>query len=336
FGKVERWLLQNGQGEYIGRIAAFVHRKYRNKGDTQPTGGFGFFDCIDNQEAANLLLDTARSWLQEQGMEAMDGPINFGERDKWWGLVVEGFSPPLYGMNYNHPYYAKLLQNYGCQVLYYQNCYSRDITPPLSDKFYTTHARFAKDPAFAARHADKKDLMKYALDFAEVYNRAWASHEGNKEMAPEQAKKIMQAMKPIMDPELIWFAYHHDKPVAMYISIPELNQAFKYLDGQFNLWAKLQFLWHRWRGAITKFTGIVFGVVPEFQGTGVDYFMIVEAERAIKRSNRYKDVELQWQGDFNPKINNISRNLEFTVSRRLATFRYLFDRQKEFKRHPIL
>ena len=107
-GKAARWILYDEQGEPIGRIAAFTNKKYKNKGDKQPTGGIGFFDCINDQEAADLLFDVARHWLMNEGMEAMDGPINFGERDRWWGLVTQGFQSPLYGMNYNPPYYKEL------------------------------------------------------------------------------------------------------------------------------------------------------------------------------------------------------------------------------------
>jgi len=155
FGKVCRWLLQNDAGEHIGRIAAFVNKRYKNKGDTQPTGGFGFFDCINNQAAANLLLDTAKNWLQQQGMEAMDGPINFGERDKWWGLLIEGFDPPLYGMNYNAPYYKTLLENYGCEVFFYQNCWAREVKPRLPEKFYVAHKKIEAMGGFEARRVDK-------------------------------------------------------------------------------------------------------------------------------------------------------------------------------------
>src|SRR5688572_26056931 len=84
-GETRRWLLQDDAGRYIGRIAAYYNPKYRNKGDGFKVGGLGFFDCIHDQVAANLLFDTARHWLQSKGVEAMDGPINFGERDKWWG-----------------------------------------------------------------------------------------------------------------------------------------------------------------------------------------------------------------------------------------------------------
>jgi len=89
--QAKRWLLQDDSAKTIGRIAAFINPKMKEK---QPTGGVGFFECIQNQEAAFLLFDQAKDWLQSEGMEAMDGPINFGERDKWWGLLVDGFSEP--------------------------------------------------------------------------------------------------------------------------------------------------------------------------------------------------------------------------------------------------
>ena len=80
-GKCIRWILQK-EGQTIGRIAAFVNGRTVNKDNDQPTGGVGFFECIDDQEAANLLFDTGKEWLKAEGMEAMDGPINFGDRDR--------------------------------------------------------------------------------------------------------------------------------------------------------------------------------------------------------------------------------------------------------------
>jgi hypothetical protein len=321
---------------FVGRIAAFISSKYLNKGDEQPTGCVGFFDCINNQAAANLLFDTAKAWLMEKGMEAMDGPVNFGERDRWWGLLVEGFSQPLFGMNYNYPYYQALFENYGFQVFYNQLCFSRQMAGRLSDKFYTGHERIYSKGGFHAEHLKKNQLQKFANDFCTVYNKAWASHEGNKQMAPEQALKLFNRMKPIMDEDIVWFAYYKEEPIAFYISIPDLNEIFRYLDGQFNWWAKLKFLWYKWRGVCKRCTGIIFGVVPRFQGLGVDYFLIVEAAKIMQPMGRYLETELQWQGDFNPKMINISRNLEFKESRQLITYRYLFDRTKPFKRHPML
>lgn len=335
-GECARWILTDDEGQSIGRIAAFVNKKYKNKGDEQPTGGIGFFECIRKQEAADMLFDVAKSWLMERGMEAMDGPINFGERDRWWGLVVEGFKPPIYLMNYNPPYYRGLFENYGFKIFYYQYCWHLDVTATLSERFLEQHRKFAVDPDFTVSRINKRKLKKFASDFTAIYNQAWAKHEGNKEMRYENALKLFQAMKPIIDEDLMWFTYFKGQPIAMWINLPDLNQIVKHLNGSFNFLARLKYLWLKKRGACNKFTGIIFGVVPEFQGKGVDYYMIVEGSNVIKQKKQYHELELQWQGDFNPKMLNISKNLGATQSRLLCTYRYLFDRSKEFKRHPIL
>ena len=334
-GEVKRWLLTDNDGVYIGRIAAFVNKKYKSKGDEQKTGGIGFFECVNNQEAADMLFDVSKSWLMQQGMGAMDGPINFGERDKFWGLVTDGFMEPIYQMNYNPPYYQALFENYGFKLFYKQMCFAMKVHQPLDEKFYAQHKKVAAMPGFSARMINKKHLRKFADDFTRVYNEAWASHEGNKQLKEEVAYKMFKAMKPVIDERIIWYVYHNERPIAVWLNLPDLNQIFKKFNGRFGLIEKIRFLILKSRGKNTKFTGIVFGVIPEFQGKGVDSYMIVEGDNLIKGQTEYVDYEMQWQGDFNPKMLNISKNLGAHLSRTLTTYRYLFDRTKEYKRHPI-
>ncbi|MEO6134242.1 MAG: hypothetical protein ABIP35_03750 [Ginsengibacter sp.] len=336
FGECNRWILKDEEGNFIGRIAAFANKRYKNKGDEQKTGGIGFFECTDNQEAADMLFDVAKNWLMQKGMEAMDGPINFGERDRWWGLVVEGFKPPIYLMNYNRPYYQQLFETYGFKNFFNQVCWEMPVHTRLNEKFVELNDKYSGNPDFSASHVSKKNLEKAATDFCTVYNKAWASHEGNKQMKKEVALKMFTTMKPVMDENLIWFVYNKEEPIAFWVNIPELNQIFKHFNGKFGLIEKLKFLWMKFRGTNNKFTGIVFGVIPEYQGKGVDYYMIMQGAHHMQTRTPYTELELQWQGDFNPKILNISKNIGATQSRLLTTYRYLFDRTKEFKRHPIL
>jgi hypothetical protein len=109
---------------------------------------------------------------------------------------------------------------------------------------------------------------------------------------------------------------------------------FKYLNGRFDLWGKLKFLWIKKTKKNLKFNGLIFGIIPEFQGKGVDAYMIIEGAKLIQDKLPYEDYELQWIGDFNPKMLNISQSLGTTLSRRLITYRYNFDRTKPFNRHP--
>jgi hypothetical protein len=347
FGEATRWILRSDDGKLIGRIAAFVNKKYKNKGDDVPVGGIGFFDCIDDQNAAGLLFDVAKHWLMQRGMQAMDGPINFGERDRWWGLIVQGFSPPLYCMNYNQPYYQKLFETYGFKNYFNQICFALRADTILPQKFYDRHHDCAKDPGYRSEYIKKNKLDKFAKDFTIVYNKAWAGHGGIKQIDEKVVRKMFTKMKPIMDEKISWFIYYNDEPIAIWINLPDLNQWFKYLNGKFSLWHKLKFLWVKATVKNKKFAGLVFGVVPEFQGKGVDSYIIVEGCKEIqglKIIDRkphigkllYEQYEMQWIGEFNPRMVNVAEALGTYRSRILTTYRYLFDRTKEFHRHPIL
>ena len=337
-GKFQRWILKSDEKEILGRIAAFVNPRYKNKGDKMKPGCFGFFDCINDQEAANILLDTAKEWLEKQGFNAMDGPINIGDRDKFWGLLIEGFHPPQYGIAWNPPYYQSLFENYGLEIFYKQNCWGIDCEEisQLNSKFYEYHAKFADDPEWHSEHYDKKKLEKYAKDFCIVYNDAWAKHGGNKTMPEKAGIALFKSMNPIINEYLITFIYHNDRPVAFWVNIPDVNQVFKYFNGQMSLWHKLKFLRIKKKRMGSGFVGIVFGVIPEYQGKGVDYFLIVEGENYLKKNTHFRKLELQWQGDFNPIMNNISKKLGASLTRVLATYRYQFDRSLPFERHPII
>lgn len=337
FGEATRWILKDDNGKLIGRIAAFTNKKYKNKGDDVAVGGIGFFDCINDQVAADILFDVAKHWLLQRGMQAMDGPINFGERDRWWGLLVEGFQPPVYCLNYNQPYYKELFEEYGFKNFYNQICFGLDPTKEINEKILARHANVAANPAFKARYINKNQLEKYAADFTIAYNKAWAGHGGLKELKKEQVLIMFKKMKPVMDEKLIWYVYHNEDPIAIFTNLPDLNQWFKYLDGKFDFWHKLKFLWIKKTKPNKKFTGLVFGVVPEFQGKGVDAYIINEAKFVIQPMKRYTEYEMQWIGEFNPKMVNVAENFGDTFrSRKLTTYRYLFDRTKEFKPHPIL
>jgi hypothetical protein len=337
FGEVIRWILKDDEGNLIGRIAAFTNSKYKSKGDQIKVGGIGFFDCINDQQCADMLIDVSKHWLLSKGMEAMDGPINFGERDRWWGLLTEGFQEPLYCMNYNPPYYQALFENYGFKNFFNQICYGLNPKDGLTAKVIERHKQVSKNPDIKAVHIKKNNLEKFAADFTIIYNKAWAGHGGIKQIEQRSVLSMFNNMKQIMDERINWFVYDKEQPIAMFINIPDLNQWFKYLNGRFDIWHKLKFLILQKTKPCKKFNGLVFGVVPEYHGMGIDSFMITVAGNFIRDYTPYTEYEMQWIGDFNPKMLNIAESLGGAFqSRKLITYRYLFDRTQTFHRHPIL
>lgn len=335
-GKITRWLLFNNTNEAIGRIAAFVNFEATENND-QPTGGVGFFECINDKEAAATLFDTAKDWLAQHGMEAMDGPINFGEKNMFWGLLVENFTDPnSYGMNYNPPYYQQLFEEYGFKTYYQQFMFKRSIGVPTQQVFEDKSDRILADGNYSIANVKNLSLNEIADNFKTVYNSAWASHDNFKEMTTATSRKIMQNLKPIYDPSIMIFVYYKNKPIAFYINIPELNELFQYVNGNLNWLGKLKFLYHKMVHPPETMVGIVFGIAKRFQGKGVDGAMIKWTHESLLKEKRYKQTVLTWIGDFNPKMLRIAKDLDAEVYRTYHTYRYLFDRNKPFKRCPII
>lgn len=333
-----RWILQNDQGETIGRVAAFVNQKTVGKGNDQPTGGMGFFECINDQQAAFMLFDQCRQWLVSKGMEAMDGPVNFGSRDRWWGLLVEGFNvEPNYQCNYNFPYYQSFFEAYGFQVYFYQLTFARKVKAPLSPRLAEKAALLKTNPDYTFRYLSKKELHKLPEYMHTVYNTAWANRSENPELTMQQAVALVKQLKPIMDEKLLYFGFYKGEPISFFLSLPEINQIFKYVNGKLDWIGKLKFLYHTVCKTNRKAFGILFGIVPEHQGKGVDGAMVTYAAEILQdKYDRYDEYEMNWIGDFNPKMINVVEQVGAQVSKRHATYRKLFDETKPFKRAPIL
>jgi len=334
-GEVQRWLVQDEQGQWVGRVAAFTNPKY-SKGMEQPTGGLGFFESTDDDAVATLLLDAAEEWLKEKGMEAVDGPINFGEKDKYWGLLVDNFTDlPSYGMNYNRPYYQRFFADRGYQTYYEQYIYGRKVALDIQEPFERKRAQVASRGGFevvTARDITKEQLAEY---FWTVYNNAWGGHHGFAKMPLKQAQRTVKSLQPVMDPDIIFFVLHNGKPVAFYVNIPELNQIFRHVNGNLNAIGKLKFLYHKWRGTSDVMVGLVFGIDREYHGAGLDGYLIDIAGKQIQAKGRYHSTTLTWIGDFNPKMIRIAENLGTQRTRTYHTLRKLFDPNVPFKRVPI-
>ena len=324
-GDVKRWILKN-DNETIGRIAAFYSSK-KNK-EKLRVGGCGFFECIDDKNASKMLFDTAKNWLEKNGFNSMDGPINFGERDKWWGCLVEGFDiDPNYLQNYGKSYYQKLFENYGFQLLFRQLTFLKKVRTPLSEKLSLKAERALRDPNYNFKTLEKRNIQKYIKDFTSIYNDAWSKYPGVSKLELSQAKLLFAQLKPILDEKILWFAYHNDDPVGFFISIPEMNQIFKYVNGKLDLFGKLKTFYHlKIKKSCKKMVGLVFGIVPKHQGKGVDGALIMASRETIQEKLAYEDLELNWIPDFNKSMIRVAEQVQVKLGKIHHTYRYNFDR----------
>ncbi len=334
-GEVTRFLLKDDKGEFIGRIAVFIDRKAAFDFD-QPTGGIGFFECINNQEAANMLFDTAKKWLAFRKIEAMDGPINFGETDKYWGLLVDGFTHPSYEIAYNFKYYQSLFETYGFQTYYNQEGFHLDITKPLPPKFEKIANWVANKPEYTFEHLDFKQIDRQLGDFCTVFNEAWASFKENfKPLEKKYTIATLKKVRQIIEPEFIWIAYHEQKPITIYLMYPDVNMILKHMNGNMHVFNKLKFLSLKNKKAMTRARGVLMGTIPEFQGRGIEAAIILQLVKVFERKKQYTEIEFSWVADFNPKMKKIFLSVGNKHVKTYKTYRYLFDRNKPFKRVPI-
>lgn len=334
-GVLKRWIVLDEE-RVVGRIAAFVHTQYVNPEDTQTPGGIGFFECEDNVSYARLLFDTAKGWLQSQGCTAMDGPINFGDRDKFWGLLVSGFAAPLYGMNYHPPYYEHLFKSYGFRVYYEQYCLGvAHIRAWRHKQVDTISAYLEQKYRYKAVCLQKKDLNRFARDFTVIYNDAWASHKSEKVISEAQAVALFSKMAPMIEEGLCWYLYEDAEPLAVFLCLPDLNFYFKHIRGRLGLWQKIQVLYRKYFGRNTKVVGLIFGIRPQVQSKGVGA-LLIRALRNYLFKTRYRAFEMMWIGDFNKNMLKMCEGIAPERTRVLQTLRYVFDAGQPFKRHPYI
>ena len=335
YGECVRWLLKDEKGEYVGRVAAFINQKTAHL-DKYAVGQMGFFECIDNQEAAFLLFDRCREWLESKGMEAMEGPVNFGERIEWWGLLVDGFDKsPVYAMPYTQPYYVKFFDAYGFRDFFKQYTFrTRLVLESLSPVVVWKADRILKNTDYTVYTYGDIGKAKSIDALLEVYNKAWNMEvHGVDGITREQVEAIYKSLQPIIDKDLIYFAFYKEQPIGFFLMFPEINQAVRHLNGKMNLMGMLKFMYYRHCKKIDVALGQLFGVVPEFQGKGVEAALIKRfTERVIAKGSAYKYLELNWVGDFNPPMMHLMDYLGAKTARIHITYRKLFRDDIEFVR----
>lgn len=334
-GEAIRWVLYDDQGNSIGRVAAFINRKKAFNFE-QPTGGMGFFECINDREAAYCLFDASKAWLADKGMEAMDGPINFGENENFWGLLVEGYMHPSFGMNYHHKYYIDFFESYGFKPYFEQVTNHLDLTKPFPERFWKIADWVRQRPGYEFKHFTWKNSRQFIEDFKNIYDDAWQFHENFTPIETKVLLKSLEEIKPIMVEEFIWFAYHESEPIAFLVMVPDANEMLKRFHGKMGLIDKLRFWYLSKMNIFTRSRITVMGIKPKYQKSGIESAIFWHLDKVMKKRPNYKEIELSWVGDFNPKMRQLHESVGGYFAKRHITYRYLFSQASDFRRSVII
>ena len=292
------------RGEPVGRVTAMIN--HAKDFQTNPhIGGFGFFECINDQEVCNVLLDQVKAWHQSHGIEGMRGPINFGETDRWWGLLVENFTEmPTYGINHNPPYYQDLLKQYGLVKEHDQFSYKLDLEEPPPERLVRIGKRVFQRPNIKIRMVDLDHLDTEAEIIRQIYNTAWQEMDIDDffdqftPLTEETIQQMIGDLKPVLFPAGAWLAFVDDEPASFILTIPDVNQVFRHLSGKLNLFSIPKFLWYK--REINRLRVVAYGTVKKYRRLGLEAGIFVKGIQYIRKHlPQYSTVIAAWTGEEN-------------------------------------
>ena len=148
----------------------------------------------------------------------------------------------------------------------------------------------------------------------------------------EEINKLIEEARLIIEEEFIWFAYDHDKPAGLMAAFPDINEVLRKLhNGRLTTINKLRFLYYRKR-AISRVRVFIFGILPEYQNTGMVAALFYQLVKVLNKKPRYKEIELSWIGDYNSRMINIYSKFGGKLVKKHITYMYLIDPEVEFRR----
>jgi GNAT superfamily N-acetyltransferase len=253
----------------VGRISAQVDRRFNEFHDND-WGQFGFFECEDDPEIAEALLEAARGWLRERRRDRMIGPLDFSTNHEC-GLLVAGHElRPQILENWHHPYYGPLLEGRGLSKamdLYKWSLHvsgRSEVMPvlfELADKLEPEHG-------ITIRGMSKRNLHAEIDRFMEIYNAAWERNWGFVPLTEAEVEHYAKELKPILDPNWAMVAETAEgETVGVALTLPDYNQVLKKLGGRLLPVGWITAL--RERRKIDSVRVFALGVKPEYQHTGV-------------------------------------------------------------------
>jgi GNAT superfamily N-acetyltransferase len=257
-------------GVVVGRIAAIANRRHDRTYD-DGVAFFGFFDCIDDRAVAVGLFDAASNWARERGYSRMRGPTSFSTNDEC-GLLVEGFdTPPTLMMPHNPAYYVQLVESCGFAKSKDLRAFRGDGTKaPVPARAQRAAELIQKRMGLSIRGLDRKRFSVDVERIKETYNQAWERNWGFVSMSEREIDHMAAQFRPIYIPDLVPFVELNGKIVGFGLAIPDLNEVLISNRSGRLFPAVLRLLWAVKRRKIHRMRVLLLGVVPEYQGRGID------------------------------------------------------------------
>ncbi len=311
--EVSYWTARRG-GRCVGRISAQVNRAHLER-HRDLTGHFGFLDAIDDPKVFLALTAAAEAWLKGRGLERVVGPFSLSVNDES-GLLVDGFdTPPYLMMGHARPYYARHLEACGYRKAADLIAYLYDLASEPPALATTTIEKLRREPAVRVRPLDMGRYREEIDTIAEIFNDAWADNWSFVPLSPPEIAFLAKNLRPLVSPGHAAIAELDGEPVAMAVTLPNVNEAIADLGGRLLPfgWAKL--LWRlKVRGTETIRLPLM-GVRRRFQNGPLGAALalgVIDRVRRFHASHGTKWAELSWVLEDNGRARRIIEMLGAT------------------------
>ncbi len=315
----ELFLAFRGQ-EIVGRIAAVVDDGY-NDNAGEKCGAWGFFECLNDTEAAHALFDTAATWLRDAGMEFMRGPLN-PSSNYTCGMLVGGFDlDPCIMMPWNYPYYTQMAESAGMrkeQDLFAYSLHKDSLHIP---DWLNTQVEIIKErKEFTWRRASKATMEADIHSMLDIFQESWANNWGFTPMSMAEAKNHVHSLKSILDPQFFVLFYHKGELAGGMLALPDMNPLLKRLNGRLGLSTP----WHLWR-AYKNIRGtyrmVLFGVREKYRLMGLPLLLLNYMLEQSKEYTYFNSVEGSWTLEDNVAVNDMMEDFGGKITKRYRIYR---------------
>ena len=319
-----RYFLARRNGEVVGTIAAFTNELYNQFQETN-VGFFGFFEVLEDPEAAEALLSTAVDGVRAAGHESSIGPAQCSTNDDG-GLLIDDFDDlPRILMTYNPPRYQSYIERAGFQKAIDLWAYALNVEEfhhHMPEKLIRVTEKVREKKDLRIRKIDMKHFDDEVDRFKKIYNQSWAKNWGFVPLTDAEINKLAEQLRPLLDPDIVVMVEKEDgEPVGVGLSLPDLNMPLRLAyprPGQSETLTMLKLAWHwKVRRKVDWLRVFALGVMPEYRGLGVDALMYIEtAKAAFKRG--YKWAEMSWILENNEMMN---RSIQMLGGKVYKTYR---------------
>lgn len=323
-GEVAYFVAYEGN-QPVGRVTAHKDEIYNLQYRTQQ-GFFGFYECVENAEAAGKLMEACELWTRAQGMNSLMGPFNFTTNHEI-GFLILGFDqPPVIMMPYTKRYYPEQMAKLGYKKEKELIAYSLNRRNLLPEFFTNLANKVAKEyqDTVTIRNLRMNKLESELKILLDIYNSAWSKNWGFVPMTDEEIAEIARQMKFFVDPNFIYILYKDDKPAAFLLAFPDLNEILlKIKDGRLFPTGLYKLIFHRKK--IKKGRVLLMGVRKEYRNQGLDILLYNKLLVDGLDKTSIDTLELSWILEDNKAMVSILKNLQAEPYKRYLIVKKLLD-----------